>query len=103
MSIDVNVLQQDIYVITYDNEVVVTTNINDIGSLYVPGTMIYISQWDASGGVLPTPAPSKGHVFRISSGGQVPYLGGTVSLETGTMIMALIDSPGQNMVNYTTL
>lgn len=67
------------------------------------GALIYRGEWDASGGVLPTDSNGilKGYLYRINPGGDVPYLGGTVSLEDGTMIMALVDSPGQNMANYT--
>lgn len=98
---NIDALQQDIYIITNaDDVVVVTTNSNEVG--VVSGTMIYKGIWDASGGVLPTPAPLKGYVYRLNPGGTVPYLGGDVDLPTGTLIMALVNSPGQNMVNYTT-
>ena len=99
MSLDITILEQEITVIINEDETI-TATIEDTYSSPI-GMMIYRGEWDASGGVLPTPAPRMGYVYRLNPGGEVPYLGGTVSLQTGTLIMALINSPGQNMVNYT--
>jgi hypothetical protein len=70
------------------------------------GAMIFLGNWDASSNTFPSVTGSgpagailKGNTWRISVAGAP----GSLSLEPGTLIMALIDAPGQTLANWTTL
>lgn len=68
--------------------------------------MIFLGNYDASTNTFPSTggtgsggAVLKGNTWRISVAGTP----GSVSVEPGTLIMALVDTPGQTLANWTIL
>jgi hypothetical protein len=101
--IEVTALTEKVYVISQDEQITVTTVVNQAKQGY---QMRFQGYWDASTGRLPSYAEG-GWMWIIgdgitdsSGGGDIPYGNGTVYLAARSMLMALKSNPGQNFFNW---